>query len=106
MDSLQRKGINFDLNTQALKEYYPKGDWHNAYADVRDFFEANGFEHIQGSGYHSVEAMSEAKAMAENVKEMAGNIPEVDETDYNTAAPVDSADFQSVEGTQEDLPFN
>lgn len=37
MDSLQRKGINFDLNTQALKEYYPKGDWHNAYADVRDF---------------------------------------------------------------------
>ena len=55
MDSLQRKGINFDLNTQALKEYYPKGDWHNAYADVRDFFEANGFEHIQGSGYHSVE---------------------------------------------------
>lgn len=50
MDSLQRKGINFDLNTQALKEYYPKGDWHNAYADVRDFFEANGFEHIQGSG--------------------------------------------------------
>ena len=28
MDSLQRKGINFDLNTQALKEYYPKGDWH------------------------------------------------------------------------------
>ncbi len=58
MDSLQRKGINFDLNTQALKEYYPKGDWHNAYADVRDFFEANGFEHIQGSGYHSVEAIS------------------------------------------------
>ena len=50
MDSLQRKGINFDLNTQALKEYYPKGDWHNAYADVRDFFEANGFDHIQGSG--------------------------------------------------------
>lgn len=44
--------------------------------------------------------------MAENVKAMAGNIPEVDEADYNTAAPVDSADFVSVEGTQEDLPFN
>ena len=64
MDSLQRKGINFDLNTQALKEYYPKGDWHNAYADVRDFFEANGFEHIQGSGYHSVEAMSDYKRIS------------------------------------------
>ena len=57
MDSLQRKGINFDLNTQALKEYYPKGDWHNAYADVRDFFEANGFEHIQGSGYQGVQLL-------------------------------------------------
>ena len=65
MDSLQRKGINFDLNTQALKEYYPKGDWHNAYADVRDFFEANGFEHIQGSGFHAGDEMSAAKAKAD-----------------------------------------
>lgn len=64
MDSTQRKGINFDLDTEALQEYYPKGDWHNAYADVRAYFEKNGFEHIQGSGYHSKEAMSEAKAMA------------------------------------------
>lgn len=52
------------------------------------------------------EQRAEAKAMAENVKAMAGNIPEVDEADYNTAAPVDSADFVSVEGTQENLPFN
>ena len=28
MDSAQRKGINFDLDTEALKEHYPKGDWH------------------------------------------------------------------------------
>ena len=64
MDSAQRKGINFDLDTEALKQHYPKGDWHNAYTDVRNFFRRNGFEHIQGSGYHSIEAMSEAKAMA------------------------------------------
>ena len=64
MDSTQRKGINFDLDTEALQKYYPKGDWHNAYYDVRDYFEKNGFEHIQGSGYHSIEAMSEAKAMS------------------------------------------
>lgn len=63
MDSLQKKGINFDLDTEALKKYYPKSDWHNAYYDIRSFFEKNGFEHIQGSGYHSVEPMSEAKAM-------------------------------------------
>ena len=38
MDSTQRKGINFDLDTEALKEHYPKGDWHNAYYDVRTYF--------------------------------------------------------------------
>jgi len=64
MDSLQKKGINFDLDTESLKHCYPKGDWHNAYFDIRGFFRENGFKHIQGSGYHSTESMSEAKAMA------------------------------------------
>ena len=36
MDSTLRKGINFDLDTDALKQYYSKGDWHNAYHDVRN----------------------------------------------------------------------
>lgn len=26
MDSLQKKGINFDLDTEALKKYYPKSN--------------------------------------------------------------------------------
>lgn len=30
----------------------------------RAYFERNGFEHIQESGYHSVEIMTEARAMA------------------------------------------
>ena len=51
------------------------------------------------------EQKAEAKAMAENVKAMAGNIPEVDEADYNTGAAVDASEFQSVEGN-ENLPFN
>ena len=64
MDSSQRKGINFDLNTEQLQKYYPvSASWRNAYTDVKAFFESNGFEHIQGSGYHSKEAMSEAQAM-------------------------------------------
>lgn len=50
MDSAQRKGIHFDLDTESLKRYYPKGDWHNACYVVRSYFEKNGFEHIQGSG--------------------------------------------------------
>ncbi len=64
MDDTQRKGINFDLDTESLKVYYPKRDWHNAYKDVRQYFTNNGFEHIQGSGYHSIHIMSETKAMA------------------------------------------
>ncbi len=65
MDSSQRKGINFDLNTDKLKIYYSgPGSWQNGYVVVREFFEKNGFEHIQGSGYHSKDAMSEAQAMA------------------------------------------
>lgn len=54
MDSTQKKGIHFDLDTETLKKYYPKGDWHNAYYDVRLYFEKNGFEHIQGSGYRQM----------------------------------------------------
>lgn len=41
MDSAQKKGVNFDLNTEALKLHYTKGDWHNAYNDIRDYFEKN-----------------------------------------------------------------
>ena len=63
MDSA-KKGINLDLDTEALKRHYTKGDWHKAYYEVRNHFEKNGFEHIQGSGYHSLMPMSEASAMA------------------------------------------
>ena len=38
MNSGQKKGINFDLDTNALKIYYTEGDWRNAYHDVRNFF--------------------------------------------------------------------
>lgn len=64
MDSRQKKGINFDLDTEALKEHYIKGDWRNAYHDIRNFFKENGFEHIQGSGYHSLMPMSESDVMS------------------------------------------
>ena len=43
--------------------------------------------------------------MAENVKAMAGNIPEVDEADYNAGAAVDAPEFQNVDGDA-NLPFN
>lgn len=64
MDDKLRKGINFDLDTKKLKQNYTKSDWHNAYYELRTYFEKEGFRHIQGSGYHSVNPMSEAEAMA------------------------------------------
>ena len=37
MNSGQKKGINFDLDTNALKIHYTEGDWRNAYHDVGTF---------------------------------------------------------------------
>ena len=50
---MSRKYLNFDLDTKALQEWYPDGDWHNAYMDIRRYLEEHGFEHRQGSGYIS-----------------------------------------------------
>ncbi len=49
--------ISFDLDTQILQEVYPGASWNNAYADVRNFLEANGFTHQQGSVYFGGDAI-------------------------------------------------
>lgn len=49
----------------------------------------------------------EAKAMAETIKATTRTLPVIDDADYNASeAPVDSSEFQSVEGKESDLPFN
>lgn len=48
-----RKQIAFDLDTEALKQYYPKGRFENAYYDIRSFMNKNGFIWQQGSVYVS-----------------------------------------------------
>ena len=63
MNELLKKGLYFDLDTSALKKHYPKGDWHQAYFDIRHYLETHKFEHIQGSGYHSCLPMEETTAM-------------------------------------------
>ncbi|MCD7993833.1 MAG: hypothetical protein LUK37_19410 [Clostridia bacterium] len=74
MNSRQKKGINFDLDTEALKEHDTKGDWRNAYHDIRNFFSENGFEHIQGSGYRSFMPLSESDVMT-RVYQMTKTFP-------------------------------
>lgn len=53
MNAKKLKSIAFDLDTKALQEYYPKGDWHNAYYDIGNFLGKYNFVHIQGSVYDS-----------------------------------------------------
>ena len=58
-----KKGIYFDLNIKSLQKFYPKSNWLQAYSDIRNYLEVHNFEHIQGSGYHSLISMSEPAAM-------------------------------------------
>lgn len=52
-----RKQIAFDLDTHALKIYYPSESWNNAYEVIRRHMTANGFIWLQGSVYNSAEPL-------------------------------------------------
>ena len=58
MERKYYKAINFDLDTNKLKEYYPR--YQQAYRDLLNFFTSNGFLHRQGSGYVSKEKLTSA----------------------------------------------
>ncbi|EAK1781969.1 virulence associated protein D, partial [Campylobacter upsaliensis] len=47
-----KKCINFDLDTKELLKYFPKGT-RKPYALIKEFFEKQGFDHRQYSGYIS-----------------------------------------------------
>jgi len=49
-----RKQVAFDLDTDALKIYYPTKNWNNAYYDIRREMERNGFAWQQGSVYNTI----------------------------------------------------
>lgn len=52
-----RKQIAFDLDTNALKTYYPSESWNNAYEVIRKHMTAHGFQWLQGSVYVSDKPM-------------------------------------------------
>lgn len=55
--SKTKKQITFDLDTNALKIYYPSESWNNAYEVIRNHMTANGFRWLQGSVYVSDKTM-------------------------------------------------
>ena len=56
-----KKLINFDLDTNKLKELYPNKNYTQAYDDIKKFLLKNGFEHRQGSGYISKNDMKNSQ---------------------------------------------
>lgn len=74
MSARVRKAINFDLDTKALKEFYPGKDYRAAYGEIKNFMENIGFEHRQWSGYISIKALDQ-KEIARNVKKIAQKFP-------------------------------
>ena len=69
------KTIAFDLDTKILKERYTKGDWHNAYSDIRAFIEKKHFKHVQGSVYDSNIKMNDFE-LGDLVNDMCRNFKE------------------------------
>ncbi|MEY8675290.1 hypothetical protein AALI59_03485 [Thomasclavelia cocleata] len=49
-----RKAVNFDLNDNLLKKYYPSKSYKNAWRDIKMYLINNQFEHRQYSGYVSI----------------------------------------------------
>jgi cell filamentation protein len=54
------KAINFDLDTQSLRNLFGEKGRRKAYSDIGRFLKNNGFEHRQGSGYRSIKTMATA----------------------------------------------
>lgn len=62
MSGTTRKQYNFDLDTKALKEFYPGKNWRNAYNEIKRHFIKNGFSWSEGSILVSKEPITFAEA--------------------------------------------
>jgi len=58
------RAINFDLEKDKLKAYYPGKDYRHAYRDIKKFLKNNGFVHRQWSGYRSLEKLEDKEILA------------------------------------------
>ena len=84
------KAVNFDLVVSALKLHYtPTTGRHytKAYQDIRNYMGSNGFIHRQGSGYNSVNQLSDLDVgdLVEGIREklpwVKSCLSEIDITD-------------------------
>ena len=75
----KRKQITFDLDTKVLKQILGEKKYTQAYNNIRDFMEDNGFKHIEGSVYVSSKGMSSV-AVAETLDELKVKYPYLDKS--------------------------
>jgi virulence-associated protein VapD len=66
--------IVFDFDTEMLQHLYPNASWNNAYADVRNYLTARGFEWMQGSAYFGDETIDAVRCVRV-VQRMAKKFP-------------------------------
>lgn len=71
MDELKRYSINFDLSMEKLRENFSETNPERAYALIEKFLKDEEYEHVQGSGYHSVNkiALTEGIATLDEMRE-------------------------------------
>lgn len=66
--------IVFDFDTEMLKQTYPNASYNNAYADVRNYLTARGFEWMQGSAYFGDDTIDAVRCVRV-VQRMAKKFP-------------------------------
>ena len=66
--------IVFDFDTEMLQQTYPNASWNNAYADVKNYLTARGFEWKQGSAYFGDETVDAVRCVRV-VQRMARKFP-------------------------------
>lgn len=78
---MTRKQITFDLNQEALRQWYPHQEpatdpqyYKRAYKDIQRFMTDNGFERRQRSVYVTTEKLT-ALDVARLMQQMAGQFP-------------------------------
>ena len=60
---MSRKTIHFDLNIEALKKYYNKSPT-NAYLELRNYLQKEGFENVGDSDYISKKSITYTKVQS------------------------------------------
>lgn len=82
--------ISFDLEQKALDKFYQKSR-RSAYRELGNFFHQNGYEHMEGSVYHS-EEYQEPFEFYNMIKEMNTQLPWVKDCVkemHRTVIPID-----------------